>query len=66
MPLIIVIFCLLVVVITVAGSEDYPWIYWVLIPVAALLICGLSLQLIRDANKPYMRLKVSKATYKKK
>ena len=64
-PLIIVVLCLLVVTVVVAGRDQYPWVQWALIIASVLLILGLSIQLLRDANKPYMRLKVSNVGRKK-
>jgi peptidoglycan/LPS O-acetylase OafA/YrhL len=65
MPVIVLIICLLVVSISVAGSDQYPWVQWVLIIASVLLILGLAIQLLRSTNKPFMRLKIS-STKKKR
>ncbi len=65
MPLIVLVLCLLVVTITVAGSDQYPWVQWVLIVASTLLLLGLAIQLLRSVSKPYVKLKVSPGNKKK-
>jgi hypothetical protein len=55
----------MVVSITVAGSDQYPWIQWVLIIASTLLILGLAIQLLSSTSKPYMKLTVSPTTKRK-